>query len=248
MITALRSSAGRRYFCALAISLVWATWAHAGQLDDIDADAMSGDPDRIRRSIDAYAALDAKDDVDVLWRLLRAYYNYYDEYTERDRGRQRWAADRGWKLAKSKWEQFPENAEFVYFKAVVGVMYKDFHWIRGPGLGKVRRAWDEARRLDPTIDDGGPDRRLGLSYLFPLSKDTDKALLHLHEAVRIDPDRAANRLGLAKALAEAKRFEEGWPHVQAVRTGELKVSSDHWKDLYRVRVEVVADEFPQNRQ
>ena len=249
MRTSFRSKAVRKLLSGSVVWLALLGHAHAGQFEGIDAEAISGDPERIFQSIESYKSLNAKEDVDVLWRLLRAYFNYYDEYTERDRDMQRWAAEHGWELANAAWNEFPDMAEFVYYKAVVAIAYKDIHRIQGPGLKKIRRALEDARRMNPKIDDGGPDRRLGLSYLLPWPfKNKEKALYHMQEAVRLNCKRAANRLGLARALAEVKRFDEGWTHIQAVRTGKLEVSSEHWKALYRDRVEVVAAEFPQDRQ
>jgi hypothetical protein len=242
MRTSVCSKAVRKLLPGSVVWLALLGHAHAAKYDDFDVEAKSGEPERILQSIKSYQSLNVSHDIDVLWRLLRAYFNYYDEYTERDRDMQRWAAEQGWELANAAWNEFPD-------KAVVAIAYKDIHRIQGPGLKKIRRALEDARRMNPKIDDGGPDRRLGLSYLLPWPfKNKEKALYHMQEAVRLDCKRAANRLGLARALAEVKRFDEGWTHIQAVRTGKLEVSSEHWKMLYRHRVEVVAAEFPQDRQ
>lgn len=62
-----------------------------------------------------------------------------------------------------------------------------------------------AARLDPGVDDGGPDRMLGKLYLRapdpPVSVGSlEKSLERFRAAVRIAPDHAANRIGLARAL------------------------------------------------
>ena len=54
-----------------AVCLLLAGNAQAADLVSIDADAMSGDPKRILKSIHAYESLDS-DGADVLWRLIRA--------------------------------------------------------------------------------------------------------------------------------------------------------------------------------
>lgn len=236
---------------AAAVCLVLAGSAQAADLAAIDADAMSGDPERIRKSIHAYELLES-DDADVLWRLIRAYYNYYDEFTERDRSTQEWAANRGYALAERALPKFPHKAEVVYYGATIGLAYAEVHRFKAPFLiGDLFKTLEEAWRLDPAIDGGGPDRRLAFLYAlpWPLGKwDKEKVVEHLQKAVVFAPERASNRLGLAKALADLKRYDEGWPHVQFMRAGNFWAASDHWKTIYLRRTEEVAAEYPQNRK
>lgn len=236
---------------AAAMCLVLAGTAQAADLASIDADAMSGDTERILKAIHAYESLHSGD-ADVLWRLIRAYYNYYDEFTERDRSTQEWAANRGNAVAETALPKFPHKAEVVYYGATIGLAYADVHRVKAPFLiGDLFKALEEARRLDPAIEGGGPDRRLAFLYAlpWPLGKgDTEKALWHLLEAERFQPERASNRLGLAKTFAELKRYDEGWPHVQFMRAGNFWAASEHWKKIYLRRVEEVAAEYPQNRK
>lgn len=226
--------------------------AHAASLADIDADAMSGDPARIRKSIDAYKSLDTQS-ADVQWRLVRAYFNYYDELTDLDRRKdQQWAADNGYALAVSAVAKHPEHPELLYYYATIGLCYLDFHRFKAVFLVNTLLAtFEKTRKLVPELDDGGSDRSLGILYHelpgWPLGKgDRKKSLHHLKEAVRLSPQRAANRLTLAKVLAESKAYDEGWKHIEFVRAGDFKVSSPHWKKIYLRRVEEVAQEFPQN--
>ncbi len=70
-----------------------------------------------------------------------------------------------------------------------------------------------ASKLSPEVDFGGPDRMLGELYLQapspPISVgDMDKSLEHYEKAVKVAPDFAMNRLGLATALLEDDEPEE----------------------------------------
>lgn len=61
----------------------------------------------------------------------------------------------------------------------------------------------KALKLDPSIQNGGPNRALGKLYLelpFFIGGSTDQAIYHLKEAVRLSPDHAENHLGLAQAF------------------------------------------------
>jgi hypothetical protein len=190
----------------------------------------------------------------VQWRLIRAYYNYYDELTEKNRRKdQQWAADNGYALAVSAYASNKKHPEIVYYYATIGLCYLDFHRMKAVFLvNDLLDAFHEARKLDPAIDDAGADRSLGILYHelpgWPLGRgDSEKSVYHLREAVRLAPERAANRLVLAKILADADLYDEGWKHIEFVRTGKFKVSSPHWHSIYMRRVEEVAAEFPQNK-
>jgi hypothetical protein len=246
----------RHFFVAFLLGLAAAPAFAAAlpeQLAAADAEALSGDPERIRRSIAAFEVLDPADPA-VQWRLVRAYFNYYDELTDRNRRNdQEWAADRGYALALSAYTAHPAHPEIVYYYATIGLCYLDFHRMKAIFLvNDLLAAFERARKLIPAIDDGGPDRSLGILYHelpgWPLGKgDHAKSLAHLQAAVQIEPRRAANRITLAKVLAEDKRYDEGWRHIEFVRAGDFKVSSPHWHAIYLKRVEEVAREFPQNR-
>ncbi len=220
-------------------------------LTAIDADAMSGEPARIKRAIGKYEALKSADP-ELQWRLIRAYFNYYDELAERNQQKeQQWATDRGYALAVSAVAAHPKKAEIVYYYGVIGLCYLDFHRMKALFIvNDLLRAFVLAQKLDPLIDDGGPDRSLGILYHelpgWPLGKgDRKKALQHLQAAVLIAPTRAANRVTLAKLMVEFKRYEEGWKHIEFVRAGNFKVSSPHWHAIYLRRVEEVAADYPQ---
>ncbi len=67
----------------------------------------------------------------------------------------------------------------------------------------------KALELDPTIQNGGPNRALGKLYLelpFFLGGSTDQSIYHLKEAVRLSPGYAENHLGLAQAYYAKNNF------------------------------------------
>ncbi len=228
--------------------------ADVSALDDlalIDAKAMSGEPEKIRASIDEYQKLEVQNP-EVSWRLVRAYFNYYDELTDRSRRKeQQWAADSGYKLAEKALKAHPNHPEVVYYYATIGLCYLDFHRMQAIFLvNDLLKAFHEARELKPEVDDGGPDRSLGILYHelpgWPVGKgDDEKSLFHLKEAVRLAPKRGANRLTLAGKLADMGKYDEGWKHIEFMRSGAYEASSQHWRNIYTKRIEEVASEFPQ---
>ena len=234
----------------------------SAKLSSIDSEAMSGEPERIRGAIEAYKNWPHyRVDPELQWRLLRAYANYHselyakshselEEREERDPGEQKWAAETGYKFAVECDAAQSDKAEIVYYYASIGMRYASFHRIEALFLGRgLLKSFEKARELNPDIDDAGPDRNLGAIYFklpWPLG-DKKKALHHFKEAVKIAPHRAANRLWLAKALAEEGLYDEGWQHIQFIRAGKFDVSSQHWHAIYMRRVEEVAKEFPQNK-
>ncbi|WP_415713491.1 tetratricopeptide repeat protein [Maridesulfovibrio sp.] len=96
------------------------------------------------------------------------------------------------------------------------------------GLDLVPRMEQEAlvaSRLSPDVDHGGPDRFLGQLYLkapsAPISiGDMDNALKYYEKAVKIAPDFAVNRLGLATALLEDDEVEEACVHYKKALTSK----------------------------
>lgn len=97
---------------------------------------------------------------------------------------------------------------------------KEAQFVPMKGLDLVGRMEQEAlaaSRLSPEVDHGGPDRFLGELYLkapsAPISiGDMDNALEHYEKAVKIAPDFAMNRLGLATALLEDDEVEKACVH------------------------------------
>ena len=69
----------------------------------------------------------------------------------------------------------------------------------------------KAVNLDPTVNHSGPHRALGKLYLelpFFLGGDLDKSESHFLESIRLAPDFAENRLGLAQVLIKKNKSEK----------------------------------------
>ena len=221
------------------------------RLKEIDGYAMSGDPDRIRASIEAYKKLETIDsDSEVQWRLLRAYGNLFSELTCRNSNKeQKAAAKAGYEFAVKIDAAHSDKAELVYYYAdISGRYYKDHLFkaiIRGfDPIGNCKNAL----KMDENIEYAGPHRCLGVLYLdlpWPI-KDTNEALNHLQEAVGRSPKRVANRIWLAKALAKVGRYEDAWTYIKGIQTEDFEVgkdvSSKHWASIYTHRVKHINQE------
>ena len=111
-------------------------------------------------------------------------------------------------MAEEAVKAFPENATAHYLSAyLAGLEARN-----DPGKGLelvpvIEREALTAARLNPNMENGGPDRMLGELYLkapsFPMSVgDLEKAITHFRKAVELAPDFLQNRIGLAEALIE----------------------------------------------
>ena len=94
-------------------------------------------------------------------------------------------------------------------------------------IKSVLDGFERARRLDPSIDDAGLDRNLGILYHeLPLwYGDRERAIVHLKNACTLAPTRAANRLPLAMELVENGQIDEARQHLKFLEKGDFKVSS-----------------------
>jgi tetratricopeptide (TPR) repeat protein len=219
-----------------------------------DAQIATADPAQIRIAAEEYAKLDASDP-EVAWRLLFAYYSYYDELAERDRKKdQTWAVDLGHLLAKEAVARHPDDARVVYYAAGVQLGYMNVYRMKAVFiLGNTMNLLRRARELDPTIDDWGPDRGLGILYHvlpgWPVSSgDQAKAYEHLSVAAKNAPDRAVNRHMFAKNLIALKRYEEAQEHVDFLQAGKWRVTSEHWRRITSAEVAETAKALTKARQ
>jgi hypothetical protein len=141
------------------------------RLKGIDGHAMSGDPERIRMSIDEYKKLETIDsDPEVQWRLLRAYGNLFSELTCRNRSKeQKEAAEAGYEFAVKVDAAHSDKAELVYYYADINGRYHKDHLFKAflgmffggfDPIGNCKTALD----MDENIDYAGPHRCLGVLY------------------------------------------------------------------------------------
>ncbi len=115
-------------------------------------------------------------------------------------------------------------------------------------LPRIRDSLEAARKLDESIDHGGPDRTLGLLYLeapgWPASIGSRaKARAHFLRAIALAPEYPSNHLCLAEALlrwreaaaaaARLASLDALWPNAQA-RWAEARWAAD-WTEWTRRR-------------
>jgi tetratricopeptide (TPR) repeat protein len=221
------------------------------RLAAIDALAMSGDMDRIRTSIEEYQQLETVDSApEVQWRLLRAYGNLFSELSCRDRrAEQKAVAKAGYEFAVGIDAAHSDKPELVYYYAdISGRYYQDrlirAVWSRFLGGFDPIESCENALMMDEDIEYAGPHRCLGALYLsLPGSKDPQKALEHLQEAIDRFPRRVANRYWYAKALATAGGYKQAWTHIKGIQEADFTVgedvSSEHWARIYLRRVQSI---------
>ena len=115
-------------------------------------------------------------------------------------------AKQGRELAELAAAKFPESGLAHYLVAYLTGLEAENDPLRGLGLvKKIEREALLAARLNPVVDNGGPDRMLGELYLrapaFPTSVgDVTNSIDHYRRAVEEAPGFLENRLGLAQAL------------------------------------------------
>lgn len=94
----------------------------------------------------------------------------------------------------------------------------------------------KALALEPSIQNGGPNRALGKLYLelpFFLGGSTDQSIFHLKEAVRLSPGYAENHLGLAQAYYAKNNFTSARKSLSTLLSLTDNVADD--KDLLKLR-------------
>lgn len=96
----------------------------------------------------------------------------------------------------------------------------------------------KALEMDPTIQNGGPNRALGKLYLelpFFLGGSTDQSIYHLKEAVRLSPGHAENHLGLAQAYYAKNNFNAARKSLSTLLSLTDNVADD--EELLNIRTE-----------
>ena len=115
-------------------------------------------------------------------------------------------------------------------------------------LPRMRDSLESARKLDESLDHGGPDRTLGLLFLeapgWPASIGSkSKARAHFLRAITLAPEHPSNHLCLAEALLRWREAEEAaarlasldalWTNAQARMAGPQWAAD--WADWSRRR-------------
>ncbi len=110
-------------------------------------------------------------------------------------------------------DRAPGAAECDYWLgASVGVQARERRSTALDALPMITELFEAAREADPTLERGGPDRALALTYVrapgWPTGPgDPDLGLEHAVRAVEIAPDYPPNHLALGEALAAVEEPE-----------------------------------------
>jgi len=150
------------------------------------------------------ARLEGTNSVELCWRFAHAAFDWADAQA-RDRDRAR-IAQSGIDACNAALALDPTCAQAHYFLALnLGQLAqtKTFGALRM--VPRIEAAFAAALAADPSVDNAGPDRGLGLLYLeapgWPTSVgDRAKARHHLEKCVERAPTHPGNRLSLAEAL------------------------------------------------
>lgn len=134
-------------------------------------------------------------------------------------------AKHGFESAEKLMEIDPSRAEYSFLAgAHMGIMIK--HSLRPSviRLRKVRDFFENAAKLNPRLNEGGPLRALGMIYVlsppWPAGVgDIDEGIDMLQQAVRMFPTYPENHIYLAKAYMEDKQWKKAKESV--VRASSL---------------------------
>lgn len=151
--------------------------------------------------------------------------------------------------AESSLARHPDSAPTHYYLALnLGELARTKHVGALRLLPRLRDSLEAARRLDESLDHGGPDRTLGLLYLeapgWPASIGSkSKARAHFLRALALAPEHPANHLCLAEALLRWREADAAaarlasldvlWTNAQARMAGPRWAAD--WADWTRRR-------------
>ena len=143
--------------------------------------------------------------VEWQWRLARSHYSIAKR--NKDTRQFDLCIEHSSRALKNK----PDSAISYFFRALCLGKQGEMQglWSSLGIIEPFKEDMIKALELDPTIQNGGPNRALGKLYLelpFFLGGSTNQAIDHLKEAVRLGPDHAENYLGLAEAYYSKNNF------------------------------------------
>ena len=134
-------------------------------------------------------------------------------------------ARKGRKFAEAAVAMLPKSGLAHYLYAYLTGLEAENDTMRGLELVPViEREALLAAKLNPEVNEAGPDRMLGELYLrapgAPLSiGDLEKATAHYRRAIAIAPKHTENQLGLVEALVEDGEDEEACIHLHGLLSG-----------------------------
>ena len=170
--------------------------------------------------------------VEWQWRLARSHYSIAKR--NKDTRQFDLCIEHSSRALKNK----PDSAISYFFRALCRGKQGEIQGIWS-SLGIIepfKEDMKKALELDPTIQNGGPNRALGKLYLelpFFLGGSTSQAIDHLKESVRLSPDHAENHLGLAEAYYSKNNFIFARKSLSTLQRLTHNVADD--EDLLKIR-------------
>ncbi|MZH02116.1 MAG: tetratricopeptide repeat protein [Nitrospinae bacterium] len=180
----------------------------------------------------------APDHADWQWRLARSYYSIAKRNKDEE------AVIHHYNLciehSSRALEIKPDSAISYFFRALCLGKQGEMQglWSSLGIIEPFEEDMKKALELDPTIENGGPNRALGKLYLelpFFLGGSTDQAIHHLKEAVRLGPGHAENHLGLAQAYYAKNNFTEARNSLSTLLRLTDNIADD--EDLLKLRAD-----------
>jgi tetratricopeptide (TPR) repeat protein len=132
----------------------------------------------------------------------------------------------------------PDSAISYFFRALCRGKQGEIQGIWS-SLGIIEPFEEDMKKaleLNPSIQNGGPNRALGKLYLelpFFLGGSTSQAIYHLKESVRLSPNHAENHLGLAEAYYSKNNFTAARKSLSTLKRLTHNVVDD--EDLLKLR-------------
>ncbi len=204
---------------------------------DLDFEAASGEPARIKAAIDGYQAAAQPEDGEWLWRVSKAWFHLYDELPKSEKKLRVHAAEQAESFGERAVFHAPGGVESRYWYTqgmlAVADMKGAASFLRR--IRKIRQLIAAVREDNPAIDDGGPDRFQAIVLMespWPF-RDLVAARGYAEAAYAISADRCANIFVLAATQAQTGQAAAARPLYDRLRSGQCRASSPYWLDLYR---------------
>jgi tetratricopeptide (TPR) repeat protein len=166
------------------------------------------------------------------WRMARSYYSIAKQ--NKDTRQFDLCIEHSSRALENK----PDSAISYFFRALCRGKQGEIQglWSSLGVIEPFEEDMKKALELDPTIQNGGPNRALGKLYLelpFFLGGSTNQAIDHLKEAVRLGPEHAENHLGLAEAYYSKNNFTAARKALSTLLRLTDNVAGD--EDLLKLR-------------
>lgn len=223
-------------------------------LDRADRLALSGSVEGVRTALFAYAQLSTETPPQsYYWRVSRAWFNLYDELPRPAANEQRKSAARSAeRVAREGLARVPDDPETRYWLGMALLARADLENVF-TFLGNVRTILSimrEVQKVRPDLDDGGPDRLLGI-FLHELPwpwGDAKVAYEHIQKALDLAPYRCANHDLAARLFIERKEWDAAAVSVRQLSEGLCTASSPMWDEMYHQHGVELARELNEKRR